>query len=485
MGELLEKIKVLLVEDDEDDYVLIRDYFSEINRFSSDLEWVKSYSEGIRRIKEDNFDVYLIDYRLDAKDGISLIEEALDMGIHAPLILLTGQEDEEIDYLAMDVGASDYLVKNIIDSQVLERSIRYAINRAASLRALNEKEQKYRTLFEQSVDAIFLMNTNLCFVDVNNTMQRLFHCAKDDFIFKSVKDFMDDEKDFDYLSEKLKKEKDVKKFELNMKITGGKTLICQMTVSPLLDNQDQIYGYQGILRDISLRKRAEKELLMAEKLSMTGKIARSIAHEVRNPLTNLNLALEQLRDEIPEDNETAELYADIIKRNANRIEQLISEMLNSSKQKQLQLRTISLNDIVKEAIKLSRDRIRLSGIKLETNIEENIPQLNLDAELLRNALLNIIINAIEAMEQNQGVLKISTYQNDDHVCVSIRDNGKGISKEHLENLFDPFYTDKKSGMGLGLTSVQNIIHSHKGSIDVDSELGKGTTFVIEFSANSN
>jgi len=473
-----EGLNVLLVEDDEDDYILIKDFFEEIERFDYNLDWVKDYGEALDRMKNDGYEIYLIDYRLGYKNGIELIKEALEIGIHAPLILLTGQGDAKIDLKAMDVGASDYLVKNNIDGQILERSIRYAINRAASLQALNEKEKKYRTLFEQSVDAIFLMNKHLCFVDVNNTMMRFLDCAKVDLIYKNIKKFMADEHDFNYIKKQLEKNGSVNKYELNMLRIDESKLICQLTVSPLLDNRNEIYGYQGILEDISLKKRAEKELLMAEKLSMTGKIARSIAHEVRNPLTNLNLALEQLIDEIPNEKEDAVLYADIIKRNANRIEQLISEMLNSSKQKQLQLKSITLNEVVDDAIQFARDRIRLSSIELETNYEENIPRSQLDKELLRNALLNIIINAVEAMSQDTGKLEISTFTNNNKVFVSIKDNGKGISKEDLENLFDPFYTDKKSGMGLGLTSVQNIVHSHQGSIDVDSEPGKGTTFVI-------
>src|SRR5690606_13257948 len=164
------------------------------------------------------------------------------------------------------------------------------------------------------------------------------------------------------------------------------------------------------------------------------------------------------------------LYSEIIKRNAGRIEQLISEMLNSSKPKQLQLRTVSINDIIKGAISLSEDRIKLSKMKLDAVFDENIPRLDLDAELLRNAFLNIIINAIEAMQPQTGHLQIfssiepgtsanlkkgeidsrelSGIKELSHpgtslnAVVKIIDNGEGMSKEDLESLFDPFYTRK-------------------------------------------
>lgn len=475
-----EVVNILLVEDDEDDFVLIRDYFSEVGRFRFKLDWTKSYQDATDLIKQGIHDVYLIDYRLDVKNGVDLIKESIGKGIKAPLILLTGQGEPDIDLMAMKVGAADYLVKDAIDAQILERSIRYAINRNETLITLNEKEQKYRTLFEQSIDAIFLLDRSFCFVDVNSSMQNLFNRKRDVFIGKPLKSFMVNIEDWHELREELTKEGVAKSKEYNFKDHKSTPLECQITISPLYDNDNSIYGYQGILQDISLRKKAEKELLLAEKMSMTGKIARTIAHEVRNPLTNLNLSLEQLNDEIPPENNEARLYADIIKRNANRIEQLISEMLNSSKPKQLQLKKVSLEEIVNKALALAQDRISLSGVKLEKTFEENVPQLMLDAELLRNAFLNIIINAIEAMESHKGHLKILIFKDEKCVYVSIRDNGSGISKKEQEKLFDPFYTDKKNGMGLGLTSVQNIIRSHNGSIEVESEINDGTTFIIGF-----
>ena len=122
--------------------------------------------------------------------------------------------------------------------------------------------------------------------------------------------------------------------------------------------------YQGIIHDLTLRKQAERDMLSAERLSLTGKIARTIAHEVRNPLTNLSLALDQLRSEIPADNESAKLYGDIIERNANRIEQLVGEMLNSSKPKELHLELTSVNEIIDDTLKLAVDRIKLKQIQL-------------------------------------------------------------------------------------------------------------------------
>ena len=219
------------------------------------------------------------------------------------------------------------------------------------------------------------------------------------------------------------------------------------------------------------------ELLMAEKLSMTGKIARSIAHEVRNPLTNLDLALDQLADEVPE-NDDVKMFIDIIGRNSKRIGQLITEMLNSSKPKELDVARVDINKLVDATIDLVKDRLTLQGMQVNKHYADNLELISVDAEKLKIALLNVIVNAIEAMEDYKGVLDIKTWQENGSVSIKVKDNGSGIERKDLETLFDPFYTNKQGGMGLGLTSAQNIVNSHGGNIEVDSEIGEGTTFVL-------
>jgi len=229
-----------------------------------------------------------------------------------------------------------------------------------------------------------------------------------------------------------------------------------------------------------MRKKAEKDMIIAERLSMTGKIARTIAHEVRNPLTNLNLALEQLKDEMPMNNESVKLYSDIIERNAARIEQLIGEMLNSSRPKELYLELTPIEEILEETISLTIDRMNLNQIKLEKVYDEDLPRILVDKEKIKIALLNIVINAVEAMEPGKGLLKIKAMLVNGTIIVSITDNGKGIIPEDIEKLFDPFHTAKPGGMGLGLTSTKNILNSHSAEIEVKSKINEGTTFSIYF-----
>jgi signal transduction histidine kinase len=229
-----------------------------------------------------------------------------------------------------------------------------------------------------------------------------------------------------------------------------------------------------------MRKKAEKDMLLAERLSVTGKIARTIAHEVRNPLTNLTLAFEQLKDEISGNAEAMTLYGDIIERNAKRIDQLISEMLNSSKVKELNLSLASIADVIEESLLLAVDRLNLNQIELQRDFEGHLPRLLVDGEKIRIAFLNIIINAVEAMEQGSGILRVGVKMVDGSIVVAFADNGKGIAPADIDKLFDPFYTSKDEGMGLGLTSTKNILSSHSSTVEVDSKVGVGTTFTIYF-----
>lgn len=223
------------------------------------------------------------------------------------------------------------------------------------------------------------------------------------------------------------------------------------------------------------------ELRRLEKYAVTGRIARVIAHEVRNPLTNINLACEQLQAEV--ENEDAEMFFTMIRRNADRINQLVSDLLAATRT-ELNFSKASINEILDASLDLALDRIKLNQIKVVKKYDDNVCSLPVDIEKIKISFLNIIVNAIEAMDQN-GVLEISTSNTDGKCMVQITDNGKGMKKAEVERLFEPYFTTKEKGNGLGLANSQNIIIGHKGSITAESEYGKGTTFTITFPVAGN
>jgi signal transduction histidine kinase len=227
-----------------------------------------------------------------------------------------------------------------------------------------------------------------------------------------------------------------------------------------------------------------EELKSMEKFTSTGRIARTIAHEVRNPLTNISLASEQIKEAVVGNSE-ADILLEMIGRNVNRINQLVSDLLNSTRFGQLEYTSIDINRLLDETLELSADRIELNHVRIEKYFEKGMPEVLVDKEKMKLALLNIIVNAIEAMKKDDGVLQIKTYKQSGRCVVEFKDNGAGMDDDTLHKLFEPYFTSKQKGNGLGLTNTQNIILNHKGNINVRSQLGKGSTFFVILNFESN
>lgn len=220
-----------------------------------------------------------------------------------------------------------------------------------------------------------------------------------------------------------------------------------------------------------------------EKYAATGRIARIIAHEVRNPLTNINLAVEQLHSEYKGEADS-EMFFGMVQRNSERINKLVSDLLDSTRLTQLNKQQVSVNDFLKACLKDAGDRVALNHIHVITRFREDVGEFQVDKEKMKIAFTNLIVNAIEAMADG-GTLIISTSRESERLIINISDNGSGMNKEQMSRLFEPFFTTKKSGNGLGLANTQNIILNHNGGIKAESEEGKGSTFTITFDLEEN
>ncbi len=220
-----------------------------------------------------------------------------------------------------------------------------------------------------------------------------------------------------------------------------------------------------------------KELKSLEKFTATGRIARTIAHEVRNPLTNISLAAEQLQELATDQTDSSGLL-DMVTRNAGRINQLVSDLLNATRFVQLEFREMNINQVIEETLEMAKDRVELKHIKIEKNFSEEPCIVSVDAEKMKLALLNIMVNAIEAMEKDKGVLQLKSKRQGDKCIIEIKDNGVGMDEDTLQKLFEAYFTGKANGNGLGLTNTQNIILNHKGNIKAYSKPGQGASFII-------
>lgn len=234
------------------------------------------------------------------------------------------------------------------------------------------------------------------------------------------------------------------------------------------------------INDLDMANKELVEIRRLEKFAATGRIARSIAHEVRNPLTNIDLAIGQIKSEMPEAGESIEMLFNMVNRNSKRINQLITELLNATRFVELNYQPVSINSVMDEALELAKDRITLANIEIKKNYAPNICDIPIDTDKVKIAFLNIIVNAVEALQNEGGIITINTRQEKEKCVIEIIDNGVGMDEVALSKLFEPYFTSKQKGNGLGLTNTQNIILNHKGSINAESKFGEGTTFTIKF-----
>lgn len=472
-----EKIKVLIIEDDEDDYIIIKHYLTQIKRVDFDVYWCNNFDFAFEEIAKNEHDIYLIDQYLGSGEGVQLIEKLRKNYFIKPLILLTGAGNIKIDETAMEKGASDFLVKSEIRPDTIERALRYALDRYQQQSFIIEQEKKYRSLFELSMEPLVILNDHFDIIEFNHAFMQNFDNLEKDVLSSNLADLFKFDFDFLALKNKLSKHGFIRGFKTELKGVTGRS-VAILSVAKLPGEENTKGAYQVVINDVSKLIEAQEEIQRMEKLSMTGRMARMIAHEVRNPLTNINLALGEL-SELTKHNSEATLYQDMIGRNAKRINTLIDELLKSAKPQNLQIVPAKMQSVLDDAIEFCKDRIELLGVNFSKSYPSEIIEGKWDTEKLKIAFSNVLINAIESMENIENPeLKVLLINEDEKPTIVIKDNGKGMDEDTQSKLFDPFFTNRKDGLGLGLTATLNIISMHKGRISVKSKIGVGTEFKL-------
>jgi PAS domain S-box-containing protein len=475
MSKRTEPIRILIIDDDHDDFLIISDYLKaiETNRFA--IDWCYNYTEAVSKIAARQYDIYFVDYRLGAKTGLDLLRDAEAMKCDDPIVLLTGFGNPAVDNEAMRIGAMDYLIKSELTTEKLERCIRYALERSAAIKALRANEQKYRNIFERSKDAVFITDTGLKFRDINLATSQLLEFDKEDLLGKSLYDLIEDKTTRTKIQETLASVGEVADLELVLSDKSQEKKFFIFSASVQQETTGEQY-VQAILHDITNLKKAERATLYAEKLASAGRLVRTLAHEVRNPLNNVQMAVEQLNVlHIPEDDR---IFLEIIQRNTKRIDNLIGELLDSYRPYEKKFKVTNLRTILEDTLTMASDRVRLKGIGLSVNFPEVPCIVQADEDKLKIAFLNILVNATEAIANGSGKVDVQLWEKTDNYVVEISDNGCGIPVEILSKLFEPYFTSKRNGMGLGLASTLNIIQSHGGTIDVESEVNVGSKFIV-------
>ncbi|UCF85887.1 MAG: PAS domain-containing protein [Desulfobacteraceae bacterium] len=263
----------------------------------------------------------------------------------------------------------------------------------------------------------------------------------------------------------------------------GKTLYFEIITYPLRDTSGHITRIIHLSRDITLRKHFENEYhklaLQTEKLSALGRMAAGIAHEINNPLTGILLFGTNLRKKVPKDGPFRK-GLDVIVRETQRCKGIIQDLLEFSRDKKPEKALASINDIVEKALSILDNEFRLHHISVKKNLTAGMPNTLLDSNLLQQVFVNLLINAVEAIQEN-GVITIKSYVSPDKRSerIEISDTGCGIPPEDMGKVFEPFFSTKSKGTGLGLAVSYGIVQKHQGDIQVSSQPGQGTRFTIE------
>src|SRR5436190_10586468 len=188
-------VNVLIIDDDEDDFFITSDLILQIPDNNFKIDWCYNYEQGVELIQSHRYNIFFVDYRLGAKTGLDFLKEAVRLGCEEPIVLLTGKGNKDVDIEAMQMGATDYLVKTELTTDKLERCIRYALERTAYLKALRANEKKYRNIFELSKDAVFIVNRVLAFKDMNQATSALLGFESDELMQMTIYDLVADEVD--------------------------------------------------------------------------------------------------------------------------------------------------------------------------------------------------------------------------------------------------------------------------------------------------
>lgn len=484
-----EHLKVLIIEDDEDDFFIARSLLSKTTGVHCALDWAQSYDEGLEAVTSSGYDVCLVDYRLGARNGLELLREANEQGCDTPMILLTGQGDLQVDLDAMMAGAVDYLVKGQIDAPLLERSIRYARERKRA----EERIREQAALLDKARDAICAFDLSRHVIYWNKSAERITGYSAEE-----MRRQQDDRCLYEDGYQKVEEawETVVREGEwtgdLRQRTRDGHELIVESRWTLVRDSSGSPSSVLVINTDVTERKKLEAQFLRAQRMESIGTLVGGIAHDLGNLLVPILLGVKVLSQRYA-DNEKTLRTLDMIRRSAQRGSDMVKQVLAFARGVEGERAQLQPNTVIQEVEKITAETFPAS-IQVNVEVPEDLWTVVGDTTQLQQVLMNLSVNARDAMPEggrlhiraeNINVDEAYARTNLDaragrYVRIVVGDTGTGIPPEVLDKVFEPFFTTKPSGKGtgLGLSTVYSIIKSHGGFVGVYSELGEGTTFRI-------
>jgi PAS domain S-box-containing protein len=489
-----------MIDDDPDDVVLVRDVVRELAHYDGSLTNAGTFEAGLAMLLGPNApDVCLLDLRLGERTGLELLREARANGSLVPIIVLTGgNSTPELDVEILRAGGSDYVMKHELTGSTLDRSIRYAIERARALDELRRSESRFRALIEELPHAIFVHRDGR-FVYVNPTALRyLGHTSADGIVGHSTFDFVhEDERAA--LAERAQAimaggdDSDARHGRV-MRLLRADGSHAHAELAVIRVFFDGTPALLTVARDVSAELEAKARLLLSDRRVAVGTLSAGVAHEINNPLayvlSNVGFASEEIARRAREPKiaealgETLESVLESLKdakEGALRVEAIVRDLQSFSRGDDGARVAVDMRRVVQLAANLAENEVRHRARLIVDH--GDVPPVDANEGRLSQVFLNLLLNAAQAIPDGAAAtneIRIASSVEGRRVIVRVTDSGAGIPPEILGRVFDPFFTTKPVdvGTGLGLFVSRNIIHAIGGELTVESTLGVGTTATV-------
>lgn len=362
----------------------------------------------------------------------------------------------------------------------------------ATNRQLERKQRKLEAIFDGISDVMLILSANFTIISVNRLFSTFFKHAspKGNFCYEILKERNQPCADCPVIKSRLTNKvcRQMMGFDID-----GKHYQFDITVSPLRDARQQPFRFLVLMRDVTREKEYQAKYNYSKKMATVGALAAGVAHEINNPLTSISGFTKGLQRRLPKlnaslsDNEENRAlmadfteYIDTILTECDRCRDIVQGLLTFSPRKKVDFTPLNFKRLVTGVLKLLRHRFRETPqVTITLKSEPDLPHIMGNAAELKQVVLNLVCNALDAVNE-KGSLQLFLGCRDNHITLSIKDDGYGIAPENMERLFDPFFTTKPigQGIGIGLSTCYNIIHQHHGEILVKSKENEGTTFTV-------
>ncbi len=484
----LEGIRVLLVEDNPGDARLLVELLRDTGAGRVRMEHVEDLAGAIEVLYREQFDVILLDLSLPDAEGLETIARVHSHAPKIPIVVLTGLDDEAIAIRALRSGAQDYLVKGRVDGDLLQRSIRYASERGRAIEALERREEHYRSLIENSLDLISILNPDGTMRYASPSHERVLGYPIEDLIGQNGFDFIHPD-DLPPVRAAFERADGAAALVCRVRHKDGSWRVLECFGRDL----SHLPGVRGVVinsRDITERTRLEEQLHHSQRLEAMGRLAGGVAHDFNNLLMVITGHAQMLLETmLPGDPARSDLEQ--VVKASERATDLTRQLLAFSRRQGVRPAHIHFNTLVQDMERMLR-RVLGEDIELITMLASDLNTVYADPGQIEQVILNIAVNARDAMPQG-GKLTLATAnallsQEFDgtqpaanqapYVTLSITDTGPGMDAQVLNRMFEPFFTTKEHGTGLGLSTSYGIIKQSGGHIAVESTPGAGTTFRI-------